>query len=158
MDIRSGLAAMVAAAGLAVPAAYGADNAPMEPIRQFEAALDKGDMAAAKATLVAAPAITDELAPYHWSGAGAFDTWLADAKRHDAVEGNTDGSSWYGEPVRMSIAGDRGYVVLPSTYTFTRKGVKMRATGTITFALAREGADWKIATWTWTSPEAVPVK
>jgi hypothetical protein len=156
MDIRTGLAAV--AAGLAVPAAYGADTAPMEPIRQFGAAVDKGDLAAVKATLVAAPAITDELAPYHWSGPGAFDAWVADAKKYDAAEGITGASSQLGEPVRVSIAGDRGYVVLHSTYTFTRKGVKMRETGTITFALAREGADWKIATWTWTSPEAVPVK
>jgi hypothetical protein len=152
------LAAAVSVAILSAGSARAADSALMVPIRQFEAALAKGDMAAAKATLVEAPTITDELAPYHWSGAGAFDAWLADATKYDAAAGNSGGSSSFGEPVRANISGERGYVVLPSTYTFTHKGIKMRETGTITFALTKIGPDWKIASWTWTSPEAVPIQ
>jgi hypothetical protein len=34
----------------------------------------------------------------------------------------------------------------------------MRETGTMTFALVKQSADWKIRAWTWTSPKAVPVK
>ena len=33
----------------------------------------------------------------------------------------------------------------------------MREAGTMTFALVKQSATWKIQAWAWSSPEAVPV-
>jgi hypothetical protein len=146
------------AIALAIPSIAHAGDAALEaPIRQMEAAFNKGDVAAAKATHVASPTIIDEVAPYVWSGPGAIDRWLGDLGKDDAATGKTDGKVWIGTPVRESIVGTSGYVFAPCTYTFHEGGRTMRETGTITFALVKTDAGWKIAAWTWTSPEAVPV-
>ena len=56
------------------------------------------------------------------------------------------------------MSGDHAYVLARSTYTFQEKGRTMREAGTITFALVKQAADWKVQAWTWSSPEAAPVK
>ena len=151
-----GAAAMVA---VAAPAAAAIDPAVEAPIRAMMAAFNAGDVAAAKATHIAAPTILDEpTAPYTWSGPIAFDDWIAALGRSEAAAGKTDGKVALGPLTRESVMGDRAYVVVPSTYTFQQHGHTMRETGTMTFALAKEAAGWKIAAWTWTSPEAVRVR
>lgn len=145
------LAAMMLAASPAF-----ADPAVEAPIRAMEAGFNTGDIAKAKAAHVAAPTILDEpTAPYVWSGATAFDDWVAALGRSEAAAGKTGGKVALGAPIRESVEGDRAYVITPSTYTFQQHGHTMRETGTITFALVRQTAGWKIAAWTWTSPEAV---
>ena len=139
-------------------AVHAGDAALEAPIRAMEAAFNKGDAAAAKATHVAAPTIVDELgAPYVWSGATAFDDWLKSLSDEEAAAGKSGGVVKLGAPIRESVEGTHGYVITPSTYTFQQKGKIMRETGTMTFALVETEAGWKIAAWTWTSLEAVPV-
>lgn len=150
------LAAMSAL--LIAPAAYAGNPAVEAPIHQMIAGFNKGDIKAAKATHVASPMIMDEVAPYAWSGPNAFDSWLSALTKAEAAEGKTDGKVGIGAAVRETIVGDRAYVVTPSTYTFKQKGQTMREAGTFTFALAKGKAGWKIQAWTWTSPEAAPVK
>jgi hypothetical protein len=142
---------------LGAQAAHAGNPAVEAPIRQMEAAFNKGDAAAAKATHVAAPTIVDEVAPYLWTGPKAFDSWLANLGKSEAAEGKTDGIVALGEPITESVTGDRAYVVTPSTYTFKQKGKTMRETGTMTFALINGKAGWKIQAWTWSSPDAQPV-
>ncbi|HTI30905.1 MAG TPA: hypothetical protein VL405_02150, partial [Sphingomonas sp.] len=77
--------------------------------------------------------------------------------KSEAASGKTDGQVAIGAVTRESVTGDHAYVIFPSTYTFKQKGKTMRETGSMTFALVEQGADWKIAAWTWSSPEAVPV-
>ena len=132
---------------------------PLTPITQMVAAFNKGDVAAAKATHIAAPSIIDEpIAPYVWTGPTAFDTWVAALRKSEAAEGKTGGIVYVGAPTRQTITGDSGYIVVPSAYTFRQGGKKMRETGTMTFAVTKVGTDWKIAAWAWTSPEAVLVQ
>lgn len=135
-----------------------ADPAVMMPIRAMEAGFNTGDVAKAKAAHVAAPTILDEpTAPFVWSGPTAFDDWVAALGRSEAAAGKTGGKVALGAPARESVEGDHAYVVTPSTYTFQQHGHTMRETGTITFALVKQPAGWKIAAWTWSSPEAVAV-
>jgi len=150
----AGFTAMITATG-----AYAADSAVTAPIRTMVVAFNKGDIALAKSTHVAAPMIVDEpTAPFAWSGPNAFDDWLAALGKSEAKAGKTGGKVALGPFTRTSVMGDRAYVVVPSTYTFQQAKRTMRETGTMTFALVKQAADWKIQAWTWSSPEAVPLK
>ena len=63
-----------------------------------------------------------------------------------------------GAPTREVVSGDHAYVISPTTYTFKQKGQTMRETAQMTLVMMREPTGWKIASWTWTGPEAKPVK
>lgn len=149
---------LVAAVLLAASEAPAADRAVEAPIRTMVAAFNGGDVALAKSVHVAAPMILDEpIAPFTWSGATAFDDWLAALAKSEAASGKTGGKVALGAVTRASVMSDHAYVVAPSTYTFQQAGRAMRETGTMTFALVKQGPDWKIQAWTWSSPEAVRV-
>jgi hypothetical protein len=151
--------ALCAGSTTVVAAAQARDSAVTAPIRTMIAAFNKGDVALAKSTHVAAPMIVDEpTAPFAWSGPKAFDDWLAALGSSEAKAGKTGGKVALGPFTRTSVMGDRAYVVVPSTYTFQQAKRTMRETGTMTFALVKQAADWKIQAWTWSSPEAVPAK
>ena len=155
---KPGVLAFAAALAVTSAAHAAADTAVEAPIRAMLNAFNKGDVAAAKATHIAAPTILDEpTAPYTWSGPTAFDDWLAALGRSEAAAGKSGGTVALGAVTRESVEGDRAYVVMPSTYTFQQHNQRMRETGTMTFALIRQPSGWKIAAWTWTSPEAVPM-
>jgi len=141
----------------AAPVAQAGDAGVEAAIRSFADAFNKGDMKTARALHVAAPTITDEFAPYFWSGANAFDRWGADLGKTEAAEGKSGGKVTIGAPARENVSGDHAYVVAPSTYTFQQKGRTMRETSQITIVLARQASGWKIASWTWTGPEAKAV-
>jgi len=150
----AGVSAMITAAG-----GHAADSPVTAPIRTMVVAFNNGDVALARSTHVAAPMIVDEpTAPFAWSGPNAFDDWLAALGNSEAQAGKTGGKVALGPFTRTSVMGDRAYVVVPSTYTFQQAKRTMRETGTMTFALVKQAADWKIQAWTWSSPEAVPVK
>jgi ketosteroid isomerase-like protein len=145
--------------GRLMSAASASDRAVEAPIRTMVLAFNKGDVALAKSTHVADPMILDEpTAPFAWSGPKAFEDWIAALGQSEAKAGKTGGKVALGAVTRASVMGDHAYVVVPSTYTFQQAGRTMRETGTMTFALVKQSAEWKIQAWTWTSPEAVPVK
>jgi ketosteroid isomerase-like protein len=147
-----------ASALLFASTAHAGDAAIEGVLRQFRDAFNKGDVAAAKALHTAAPVIIDEPAPHLWSGPKAFDNWLADLSKEEVATGKTGGQVTIGTPTREVVSGARAYVVAPSTYSFKQKGATMREVAQITFVMARETSGWKIASWTWTGPEAKPVK
>lgn len=142
----------------AAPMAHAGDAGVEATIRQFADAFNKGDMKAAKALHVAAPVIIDEVAPYIWRGPKAFDAWGADLGKAEAAEGKSGGKVTIGAPTRENIMGDHAYVIAPTTYTFQQKGQTMRETSQITLALEKQASGWKIASWTWTGPDAKPVR
>ena len=139
-------------------AAYANDAALDATIKQFTAAFNKGDMKAVKALHTASPIIQDEVPPHLWSGTSAFDDWGAALVKSEAAEGKTGGQVTVGKPTREVISGDHAYVVAPSSYTFQQKGMTMREKAQLTFVMTKEASGWKIASWTWTGPEAKPVK
>jgi ketosteroid isomerase-like protein len=142
---------------LATPLAHASDAAVEGTIKQFADAFNKGDMKTARALHVAAPTIIDEVAPYYWSGAKAFESWGADLGKAEAAEGKSGGVVSIGMPTRENVSADHAYVVAPSTYTFKQAGKTMRETAQVTFVLDKTASGWKIASWTWTGPEAKPV-
>ncbi len=130
------------------------DAAVEAPIRQFTAAINMGDVKAALATHIAAPAITDEVAPYLWSGPKALDKWFSDLGASEAAEGIAGDLVSLGTPSREEVSGSHAYVVWPATFTYNRKSVPMRETAQWTFTLVKQGAVWKIASWAWSAPPA----
>lgn len=140
----------------AVPATAGPAE---DATRAVTTVLDKfngGDAAAFVAAHRDGAIITDEFAPYTWSGAGSVKTWLdgyaADSKKRGISGGRVD----YGAPLQASSDGSSAYIVLPTTYSFTQNGKKMAAKGSMTFVMAKTGADWKIASWTYSGATAAP--
>ena len=114
--------------------------------------LDKfngGDVAAFQAAHRDGAIIIDEVPPYSWAGAGSVKRWL-DAYGADAAKrGVTGGRVDYGAPTSA-------YIVLPTTYSFLQNGKKMAGKGSMTFVMAKTGADWKIASWTYSGATATP--
>jgi hypothetical protein len=140
------------------PAAQARDAAIATTIHAMMDGFNKGDIAGVKALHVDAPTIVDNVAPFSWTGAGAFDAWLKDLAAAEAARGKTDGQVWLGESVDEVVAADSAYVVVPSKYTYKQAGKTMREEGFIAFVLVKAGAAWKIASWSWASPAGVAVK
>jgi ketosteroid isomerase-like protein len=152
------LAASVGALLWALPAA--AQDAAVEaPIKTFIDSFNKGDVAGAMATHVSTgTTIVDEVAPFMWSGAKSFADWSASYDTDAKAKGITDPAVTVGAPTRELVSGNNAYVIVPSVYTFKQKGVAMREVAQMTFALAKTAGGWKIAAWTWTGPDPMPVK
>lgn len=148
-----------AALGLAMPAL--AADGPMTPINAFMAAFAKEDVDAARAAHDTGDiTIMDEVPPHVWRGDHAFDGWLASLTAYDKAHGRAGGVVTLARPRVMTTDGDRAYVVAPAVYTFTQKGKPMREPATMTFALHKGAAGWKIAGWSWngTVPQPAAAK
>ena len=128
----------------------------MAPINKFLEAFNKGDTAGAAATHASESdlVIIDEVPPFLWRGAQAFQTWAADLERNDKKQGITDQKVSIGAATRVETDGIGAYVVVPSVYTFKQKGVAMRERAQMTFTLKKAAAGWLIHGWTWTGPRA----
>ncbi len=151
-------AASVGALLWTLPAA--AQDAAVEaPIKTFLDSFNKGDVASAMATHISTGAtIVDEVAPFVWSGAKSFTDWGASYDVDAKAKGITEPGVSIGTPTRELVAGNNAYVIVPSVYTFKQKGVAMREAAQMTFALVKTAGGWRIAAWTWTGPDPVPVK
>jgi hypothetical protein len=147
----------LACAALPLPA-FASDAAVEAPIRVFIDSFNKGDVPAAAATHEKVVVIIDEIAPYRWSGAGAFDAWLGALAADSKAKGITDETVTISDPTRELVTGADAYVVVPAVYRFKQKGVAMAEVAQFAFALHKGEAGWKIAGWTWTGPDASPVK
>lgn len=154
MIVLAGVSALLLAS-----AAHAGDAAVEAPIQKMMEGFNKGDIKGVKALHVASPVIVDEFGPPHiWTGPGAFDAWVAGLTKSEKALGKTDGTVSFGTPIRESVKDGVAYVVSPCTYTYKQGGKTFRETGTTTFVLVKTGAAWKIKSWTWASPEGVPVK
>ena len=155
---RFGLIAGVACLLAATSASgKGITNDAMAPLKQFITGFNSGDIAVAKAAHDSdGVSIMDEVEPHIWTGAGAFDAWLASLDAYDKAHGRTDGKVSMGSPRILTTAGDRGYAVAPTVYTFKQHGRPMREPATMTFALHRTPSGWKIAGWSWNGTKPMP--
>ncbi len=150
------LIAAAAALSSGAAAAKAADAGPMSTINRFVDSFNKGDIAGAKATHAADVVITDEIAPFHWRGPKAFDTWLGDLTAHDAKQGVTNETVKLGKVRRQEISGDHGYVIVSATYAYKQKGTPMAEPAEMVFSLTSGADGWKINSWAWsgTVPKA----
>ncbi len=141
-------ACILGALCLSAPAfAQPAADAALTPIKSFVAALNAGSLPQAEATMIAAPSITDEFAPFHWQGKGALAAWMngdaADAKAH----GVTDGVVAIDKPVHLTLASDHAYAVVPMTYAYTQGGKKVTETALFTASLVNTKGKWLMSSW-----------
>lgn len=132
-----------------------ADPQLMAPINTFIDSFNKGDIAGAAATHAAEAdlVIIDEVPPFLWRGAQAFQAWAADLQREDKKQGITDEKVSIGAATRVETDGVAAYVVVPAVYTFKQGGVAMRETAQMTVTLKKGAAGWLIHGWTWTGPK-----
>ena len=127
----------------------------MAPIQKFIESFNKGDGAAAAATHAAGAdlTITDELPPYLWRGAKAFQAWSADLESDAKKNGITDPLVTLSAPTRIERNVDQAYVVVPAVYTFKLRGAAMREAAQMTFVVRKGASGWLIHAWTWTGPK-----
>lgn len=125
------------------------------PIQKFIDSFNKGDMAGAAATHAAGAdlAILDEVAPYFWQGAGAFQAWSAALAEDAKKQGITEPKVTTTAATRTEMSGDQAYVIVPAVYTFKQGGVAMRESAQMTFVLKKSTGGWLIHGWAWTGPK-----
>jgi hypothetical protein len=61
----------------------------------------------------------------------------------------TDMVSTLGKPRHVDFTGDRAYLVVPSTLTYTEKGKPVKETATVTMSLQKPASGWRITGWSW---------
>ena len=126
-----------------------AEDAVMQPVTKFIAAINAGDAAAAAASMTSSQSITDEFAPYHWDGPHALSDWfagdVADMKAHDV----TAGSVSIAKPLTLSVTGTHAYAVIPTTYSYAEKGKKTTEKAIFTMSLEKTGGAWLIGSWSY---------
>ena len=130
------------------------------PIQKFMDAFNKGDAAGAASTHAATAdlVIIDEVPPYVWHGAKAFQAWSADLDSDAKKNALTDMAVTIGAPTRVETSGDQAYVVVPAVYAFKQRGVAMHEKAQMTFVLKKGASGWLIHGWTWTGPKPSAVK
>jgi ketosteroid isomerase-like protein len=143
------LLAAAAAFLLSAPAFASDETEIMAVINKMNDALTKNDMKTAGSTYAANASIIDEFPPHFWSGADAFSKWGGDFATDSKKHGDTDGVVTTSKPLHVSVDGDRGYAVVPATFTFKEKGKTVTEHALWTFAMDKSGGDWKIAGWAW---------
>ncbi|HSV03401.1 MAG TPA: hypothetical protein VLI41_09360 [Phenylobacterium sp.] len=147
--ILAGLAAVLVG-GPALAAESPAEAELTASLDRFAALVNKGDGPGALAYFVANPSITEDLAPYHWSGPKAGGEWLNGMAANAEKSGITDVNMRFMPATMVQITGERGYAVIPGELTYTFKdGSKKHAEGHVTFSTQRDAGGWKIETLTW---------
>jgi ketosteroid isomerase-like protein len=146
MFIALSLAVLVAA-----PAAASDQTDVPAVVQKFVDGFNKGDTKAAAAACADQTSIVDEFPPYEWHGMGACAKWMADWDADAKKKGITDAIVTLGTPRHVDVTGDRAYVVVPTGYAYKVKGAPAKQSGsTLTIALQKGAAGWRITGWTWT--------
>ena len=139
-------------------AAFAQAASPAEDTTRFvTSTIDKfngGDVDAWLAAQADNTLIVDEFAPHSWSGAGSPRRWLDAYGKDSQASGVSNPRVDYGKPLDAVSDGKSAYVVLPTTYRFTQKGIKMAEPSSMTFVMNHDGAKWKIISWTYSAAGA----
>ncbi len=117
------------------------------PINQFINGLNKGDVNSALAACAEQTSIIDDFPPHEWHGPGACGKWAAAFVANATANAITDTLLTMGKPAHVDVTGDRAYVVSPVTYTYKAKGKPVRERATMTLALEKVAAGWRITAW-----------
>lgn len=121
-------------------------------IKQFIDGFNKGDVASALAACAEQTSIIDEFPPYEWHGPGSCAKWANDFDAYVKKNGMTGPAVTLATPKHVNVEGDWAYVVVPSSFEFTQNGKPVKQTGaTLTAALQKTAAGWRITGWTWST-------
>jgi ketosteroid isomerase-like protein len=119
-------------------------------VKAYDNAFNTGDVKTANGLCTADAIIIDDFPPHAWQGANTCQTWLNGLTDYNKQVGITDEKVIIGAPWRVSVAGDRAYIVVPATYTHKTKGKPVVESGaTWTLALQKTSAGWRISGWAW---------
>ena len=141
--------AVILASGTA--AASDKDDA-LATVKQFIDGFNKGDEKTALAACASPAFIIDEFPPFAWQGATACADWAKDFEANAKKDVITDPVVTLQKPRHVYVAGDRAYVVVPANYDYKQKGKKVSQKGsTLTAALQKGQAGWRITAWTWST-------
>ena len=152
---RSALSVLFAALALTValaaaPACADDKSDVANVVQRFVAGFNAGDVKLVADMSLDDMSIIDEFPPYEWHGPGTMMKWLGDYDADAKKNGITPGPVTLGKPRHVDVAGDRAYVVVPTTYEFTQKGKAVKETGaTLSVALQKVAAGWRIVAWAW---------
>jgi len=146
-----GAAFVLAATTMAArPAAASDETDVLAVVNDYNAALNKGDIAAAGKDSGDQLSIIDEFAVYHWQGPAALAGWAGDYAAWAKANSVTPGLVALGKPWHVEISGEHAYAVIPATYTYVKAGAKVVEDGSVwTFALEKSAAGWRIVSWAW---------
>ena len=123
---------------------------PMETVRSYAEAFNRGDVKAMAALFDASGSILDGMAPHVWQGPTACQDWYREVLKEGEHAGAGDYFIALGEPSHVDVAGESGYVVVPATMTFKVRGRQITQSGaTYTIALRRLPPGWRIRAWAW---------
>jgi opacity protein-like surface antigen len=135
---------------IATPAVASDKADAMTAVHQFVDAFNKGDIKTAAGACAEQTSILDEFPPHEWHGAGACMTWMNDYDADAKKNGITDGLVALGSVRHLDVTLDRAYVVVPANYTFKKKGMPEKETGSmLTLALHKGDSGWRITGWAW---------
>jgi hypothetical protein len=144
------LLAIVSAPPASAQSAGSQEAAVMATVHQFVDGFNRGDAKSALAACATQASIIDEFPPHEWMGPTACEQWATDYAANAKREGITDGIVTLGKPWYLSVTGNRGYVVVPATYTYKEHGKPVSERDSIfTVALLKFAAGWRITGWAW---------
>ncbi len=128
-----------------------AGTTPTATIHQAQIDFDSGNYAAWAAACASSAMVTDDFAPYTWSGPGACMNWLAAFRSMNKAQKISNVTVMFGAPIHMTVSGDVAYMVLPATLHFNQNGKPVRMTGNEITIVMRKGmsGDWKMTAWAW---------
>jgi len=133
----------------------GTDNGPAKTVQRYIDAFNAGEVQAMAACFAVEGSILDGMAPHVWLGSSAASDWYRDVLAEGEHLGAGDYFAELGEPAHDVVTGDAAYFVAPARMTFKLRGQQVTQTGaTFTFALKREGGEWRIAAWAWAKGRA----
>lgn len=151
--------ALIVAALSSGPLAASEKTDVVTVISQFIDAFNKGDMKAALAICADMTSLIDDLPPHEWHGDGACARWSTDFAAFNKAHGITPGAVTLGKPRHVDVTGQRAYVVVPASYSFTEKGKAMKESGSvITVALQKAASGWRMTAWAWADGTDAEVK
>ena len=156
MRISSTILTLATALAVATPAWAGPAEDATAAVTGLLDKFNAGDIKAFADAHRDGAVIIDEFPPYQWGGPGSIKQWGADYEKDAAARGITAGRVDYEKPLQAHSDGNSAYVVLPTTYRFQQKGVKMAGKGSMTFVMARSESVWKIASWTYSGATPTP--
>lgn len=145
------VAALVAVAGPC--SLWAADNPPpnmLKPIQALVAFMARVP-ANQHASMFADRDVTvvENYPPFIFSGPDAVARWEEGFRKHAAGDHLTELAVAFGEAQDFSVAGDRAYFSLPTTWTGRAEGKSFEEHGAWSFVIVRVGTVWKVLGYGW---------
>src|SRR5262245_9060855 len=116
---------------------------PFEAVVRYIDCFNKGDVAGMAAACPNPMSILDGMHPHVWHGPTAGQDWYRDVLTTGEREDASDYFVDLGKPWHVNVTGDRGYVAVPTTMSFTVRGQRFKQSGSVfTVALVKPVSGW----------------